>query len=165
MTTLNVVDSVLAWVCTAALRLPVPTTARELAGCDGGPDASPPGSIVYTTARERVVRLDANKALLRWSVELQRVTVMRALIFQALVPVEDSVCPREALLVWTAMAPRQLLTAVPGVMEQLLEAVRRLTLISLWRHTVPLRKCPSRCPCRGTGGRTGGGRRRWQRGC
>lgn len=125
---LTMVDSVLAWVCDAALRLPVPTKPRELAGCDGRPDAAPPGGNAYTAARERVARLAANEVLLRWSVELQRVTVTRSLTFQTRTPADSSAYPRDALLVWTAMAPRQLLTAVPGVMEQLLEAVQRLTL-------------------------------------
>lgn len=124
---MGTVDLVLAWVCDAALKLPSPTAERELGGCDDGPNTSPSGGNAYTAARARVARLASNRELLRWSMELQRETVRGALAGQERRTADPQrVSPREALVLWATMAPRQLLAAVPGVLQQLLESIERL---------------------------------------
>lgn len=75
-----------------------------------------------------MARLATNGALLRWCVEAERVTVMHTLARHARMAANDRVFPLEGVLIWATMAPRQLLAAAPGVLQQLLEAIGELTV-------------------------------------
>lgn len=135
----TMMGSLVGCVCDAALKHPVAVLKRELAGCDGsgGPGASAAGGNAYAVARARVSRLASSGPLLRWSIELERVGVIRALACQVGMTANNSTSPREGQQVWAALAPRQLLSAVPGVLKQLLEAIGELTATGSVAFHVP----------------------------
>lgn len=95
----TMMDCLVGCACDTALKHPVSIHHRELAGCDGSDDAdasaSASGGNAYTVARERVARLASYASLLLWSIELERVAIIRAIACSVGMTANDSTCPRE----------------------------------------------------------------------
>lgn len=113
------VDSVLACACDAALRRPSPSALQELAGCHGrgSSGSSASGGNAYTAAWERVSRLASSGVLLRWAVEVERVTIRGVLSCPEQLPFDSLYGLREGLCVLATLAPLELLAAAPGVLQ------------------------------------------------